>query len=107
MFQFFDEHPNNPPIGDADGEVWYEFNGRGYAGQLFSAISTGRTSGDRNIWKWDGDRREPTLTPSFLLPDFRLHLYVRKGKLDILPDTTVDCSSYRRMEWDEFFRVTE
>ena len=108
MFQFYDEHPNNPVIENVDGTVWYEFEaGAGYANQLFSRKGLFQTSTKVNVWTWDGNKEEPTITPSFLLPDFRLHLYVRKGKLDILPDTTVDCSDYKRLKWEEFFKVED
>lgn len=48
-----------------------------------------------NIWKWDGNREAPTLDPSFLCvypsePGFRIHSYLRGGKLELLGDSTVN-----------------
>lgn len=56
--------------------------------------------GDRaNVWEWDGSRDAPTLTPSFLgverdrkgrtVRPFRVHLYLTKGRIDLLSDSTV------------------
>jgi hypothetical protein len=47
----------------------------------------------RNVWKWDGNREHPTISPSFLcdmLADgFRIHLFLIAGKIDLLSDSTV------------------
>lgn len=113
-FQFFDTHPvvksdGSPAYPDADGFVQYELltvwgsiDGKDhtlYLQQLFSkdGLKPGKNNID-NIWHWDGNRENPTITPSFLWPDGRLHLFVRAGKLDILPDTTIDCTEVRRVE---------
>ena len=106
MFQFYDEHPNNPVIENVDGTVWYEFDSC-YASQLFSRKGLFQTSKKINVWEWDGNKEKPSIRPSFLLPDFRLHLYVKEGKLNILSDTTVDCSNYKLLRWEEFFKVED
>ena len=53
-----------------------------------------------NIWSWDGNVENPTLTPSFSLNldnGNKLHLNVKSGELEILPDTTVDCTKVERI----------
>lgn len=67
-----------------------------YLRQLFSK-SPVHQSNANNVWQWDGDRENPTLNPSFLWPDGRMHLFVVKGSLNILLDTTMDYSSYKRI----------
>ena len=45
------------------------------------------------VWNWDGNKEAPTLTPSYLidqLPNYRIHLYFTKGKIDLLKDSTVE-----------------
>lgn len=53
------------------------------------------------IWVWDGNREEPTLSPSFLA-DFgngdKLHLFVKKGQLEILSDSTVDYRDLKKVK---------
>lgn len=77
-------------------DEWYESEMR----QPFSDQGSFNTP-DELVWAWDGNRENPTLTPSFLSdqrPAGKLHLFVRKGGLDILPDTTMDCSEVVRKE---------
>lgn len=45
------------------------------------------------VWSWDGDREAPSLTPSFLQYDPRAHLYLRKGKIELLGDSVVTLES--------------
>ena len=52
------------------------------------------------VWAWNGNRDSPTLTPSFLVDIGamgKLHLYVKDGKLDILPDTTFICKDVKKL----------
>lgn len=52
------------------------------------------------VWAWNGNRKEPSLTPSFLIDVGamgKLHLYVRDGKLDILNDTTFICKDVKKL----------
>jgi hypothetical protein len=59
------------------------------------ALLTDRSGLKWQTWEWDGDREAPTLSPSFLCErpahtiPFRLHLYFRKGKVELLGDSTV------------------
>ena len=111
-FRFFEEYPvvkpdGSPAFPNADGLVRYEvlttwgsIDGQErttYLQQLFSkdGIKPGKDD-SHNVWQWDGNRANPTITPSFLWPDGRLHLFVRGGKLDILGDTTIDCKEVIR-----------
>ncbi|MEM3857517.1 MAG: DUF6527 family protein [Thermoprotei archaeon] len=45
---------------------------------------------NRNVWSWDGNKEAPTLTPSFLYhdQDVRIHLFLKHGKIELLPDST-------------------
>jgi len=108
-FQFFDTDPmyddNDQRLyPGADGIVWYKvFHGCGvlYLHQLFKKELIISSEGDKPTscsydWSWDGDRENPTLTPSFLWSEGRLHLFVTHGNLDILPDTTVKCDKVFR-----------
>lgn len=48
-----------------------------------------------NIWGWDGNTAEPTITPSFLADQgrpYRMHSFVRRGKLELCGDSTVTLS---------------
>ncbi len=78
-----------------------------YLTQPFSLTKTEKWNG-WNIWKWDGNRENPTLNPSFLV-DFemeksKMHLFVRNGNLQILSDTTIDCKDvFKETEYDKFF----
>lgn len=53
------------------------------------------------IWRWiDGNRDSVTLAPSILFdqsPAGKLHLFVRNGKLEILPDTTMKHDKVKRL----------
>lgn len=115
-FIWLDEHPivsydNGREVKiyqDCDGYVSYFITGDSsegrtfYLRQLFSKLPIHQSSGS-NVWQWDGNRENPTLTPSFLWPDGRLHLFVVKGNLNILPDSTVDYSSYKRIKENNEF----
>jgi hypothetical protein len=115
-FQFFDENPimrkdtNQRAYPEADGVVWYEVmlawpQGGEEHIKLMQLFRKGvPVPGHPNIWQWDGDKENPTITPSFHWVDGGLHLFVRHGALDILPDTTVKCDSVRRrakIDWDD------
>jgi len=116
-FQFFDENPimrkdaNQRAYPEADGVVWYEVmfawpqGGGERIIMLMQLFRKGVTApGQPNIWQWDGDKENPTITPSFRWIDGGLHLFVRHGSLDILPDTTIKCDSVRRrtkIDWDD------
>lgn len=115
-FQFFDKEPiykagtQEPQFKDCDGVVDYvmyvEMEDKKYEDyefHIFQPFAKGRQFFDKdsreNVWNWDGNREKPSITPSFLLYGSndgkgRLHLFVRAGKLDILGDTSVDCSGY-------------
>lgn len=112
-FQYFDTNPiiqystGKRLYPNADGVVWYEVlceDRTIYLRQLFVKGLNIHGYNDMSIvWSWDGDRENPTLNPSFLWPDGRLHLFVRHGNLDILPDTTVKHDGVKRVEkidWD-------
>ena len=116
-FQFFDTHPvvksdGSPAYPDADGMVSYEIltvwgsiDGKDhtlYLRQLFSkdGLKPGKNNVD-NIWQWDGNRENPTIRPSFLVPDYHFHCYVTNGKIDVLSDSRVE-NVAKRMTWDEF-----
>ncbi len=115
MFQFYDINPNTPDILFANGNVWYEFyNGSEYyyAGQLFGKnkiIGVGKF--ERNVWEWNGNRENPTLTPSFLIEENqvhkRFHCFVRDGKIDVLPDSEVIHGKEKRLSYEEFFKTIE
>jgi len=113
-FQFFDENPimrkdtDQRAYPEADGVVWYEIVSELPRGgeniMLMQLFRKGvPVSGRPNIWQWDGDKENPTITPSFHWFDGGLHLFVRHGALDILPDTTIKCDSVRRrkVDWDD------
>lgn len=49
-----------------------------------------------NIWGWDGNTEAPTITPSFLAAEgrpYRMHSFIRAGKLDLCGDSTVSASA--------------
>lgn len=117
-FQFFDVEPylnmnGKPTFGFAIGAACYvirqniEGSDEWYDIHVYQPFSHNGEMGfyeDTGIsfltWQWDGDRDAPTLTPSFLY-EFsagKLHLFVKAGKLEILPDTTVDCKDVRCMQ---------
>ena len=119
-FRFFDEEPKlnmngKPTFGKAVGAVQYETHTEmrmetfdvKYDTTYYQPFSREARDGfdedsgfSFNMWNWDGNRENPTLTPSFLLDwgdGNKLHLYVKSGKLDILPDTTIDCTKVERI----------
>ena len=106
-FIWLDEHPivsydNGKEVRiytDCDGYVSYFLTGgerNVYLMQLFSKNPIHQSYG-KNVWQWDGNKENPTINPSFRWIDGVLHLFVKNGKLDILPDTTVDYSHYKRI----------
>ena len=107
-FRFFDEEPlldeNNNPIvfSVVSGSVEYTFEIQRDDGEPYRLLVTQVFAPHPDViaWEWNGDRGNPTLTPSFLV-DFGngdiLHLFVKSGKLDILPDTTIDCTEVERI----------
>ena len=112
-FQYFDTNPitrygtGERLYPNADGIVWYEVLHEDrpiYLRQLF--VKGSNISGHNdisNVWGWDGDRENPTLTPSFVWSEGRLHLFVRHGNLEILPDTTVKHDRVKhvaKFDWD-------
>lgn len=57
-----------------------------------------------NIWKWDGNTSAPTIEPSFLAAHgrpYRMHSYVRGGKLDLCSDSDVTLSTQRSCMMDD------
>lgn len=47
---------------------------------------------NRNVWAWDGNKEQPTLTPSWIVdcsPAYRIHLFFTQGKINLLSDSTV------------------
>lgn len=63
-----------------------------------------------NLWGWDGNQEAPTLMPSFLalaekkgkqLRPYRMHSYLRAGKLDVLSDSTVTAHPSPTPCWDD------
>jgi (2Fe-2S) ferredoxin len=111
MFAFYDEHPHINPDGKpvetkAEGEVWYRIVDGERAHHFIQQFHNGDlipSIGDiGNIWSWDGNRENPTVRPSFLIPDYHFHCFVTNGKIDVLPDSRVDNTAIR-MTWDEFF----
>ena len=107
-FRFFDEEPlldenNNPtefPL--VSGGVEYIFEIQRDGSEPYRSLVTQGFAPHQNVmaWEWNGERENPTLTPSFLLDwgdGNKLHLHVKSGKLDILPDTTIDCTKVERI----------
>ncbi len=45
----------------------------------------------RNVWAWDGNKEQPSLSPSYLMDmdEVKVHLYFIKGKIILLSDSTV------------------
>ena len=113
MFTFYGDHPRLNPDGtpietQAEGEVWYEiYDGERYHHliQTFRRGSLIRQPDDiYNIWSWDGNRENPTIRPSFRVPDYNFHCFVTNGKIDVLPDSAVENVAVRKT-WDEFHKV--
>lgn len=111
MFDFYDEHPHVNPDGKpivtkADGEVWYRIVDGERAHHFLQQFRRGDLTkeGDYNIWSWDGNRENPTIRPSFLVPAYRLHCFVTNGKIDVLPDSQVENVAVRQT-WNEFMGV--
>ena len=119
-FRFFDDEPKlnmfgNPTFGKAIGAVQYEIHTEvrmetydlKYDMTYYQSFS--REGGEGfyedsgfsfDIWNWDGNVENPTLTPSFSLDwgnGNKLHLNVKSGELEILPDTTIDCTKVERI----------
>lgn len=77
----FDDLPG--PLGsdsDVDGVLWLD------DGKVRHPIPFGRTvpadgatGKEYGVWSWNGDREEPTLTPSVNLADF--HVSIRGGEV--------------------------
>lgn len=108
MFAFYDEHPRVNPDGKslpimADGEVWYRIVDGERAHHFLQQFRKGNLTKENeyNIWSWDGDRENPTIRPSLLVPDYHFHCYVTQGRIDVLPDSQVE-NVAKRMTWDEF-----
>ena len=58
-----------------------------------------------NVWGWDGNTQEPTLTPSFLaIKDrpYRLHSFVTRGRLELCGDSTVVLATNLTSCWDDW-----
>ncbi len=93
-----------------DGAVMYKIQGDkiyddgtpfiAYAMQPFSRAMQPKG------WQWDGDRENPTLTPSIKVIGFELHVTVKKGKLTIEHDNTCDVSDYKLLSYDQMFNQT-
>lgn len=71
---------------------------RGSFGHRLDATAEDKANDRANVWGWDGNREAPTLMPSYLALDvkngkrirpYRMHSYLRAGKLDVLSDSTV------------------
>lgn len=110
-YQWFDDEPITNTEGEdaypgADGAVWYEVEwpsgNLSYTLQPFARgpshkYDKSAPGGPVLLWGWDGNREAPTLTPSFLsnFPSSknsegaRIHLFLRKGKIDLCGDSTV------------------
>jgi len=109
-FQFFDTNRINNSNGEnayptCDGCVWMEVyeqeNGIWYFflypfakdGPKFKPGSTEEEQKNNraNIWKWDGNRNNPTITPSFLCEDrgVRVHITISNGQINLCGDSNV------------------
>ena len=113
MFAFYDEHPHVNPDGEsistnAEGEVWYRIVDGERAHHFLQQFRKGDLAkeGDHNIWSWDGNRLNPTVRPSFLVPDYHFHCYVTNGKIEVLSDSQVKDVAVR-LTWDEFMGGSE
>ena len=115
MFAFYDEHPRVNPDGKlietkAEGEVWYRIVDGEWAHHFIQQFRKGdliRNKDDiDNIWSWDGNRENPTIRPSFLVPNYHFHCYVTNGKIDVLSDSRVE-NVAKRMTWHEFMGIGE
>ena len=111
MFAVYDEHPRLSPNGrpiesKAEGEVWYCIVNDARAHHFIQQFRRGNLmhESDRNLWSWDGNRKEPTIKPSFLVPDYHFHCFVTRGKIDVLPDSHVEDVA-KRMTWNEFMEI--
>lgn len=104
--QWFDE----PTLG-AEGMVWYTVQPRGNQDEtkvmfLVQRFAKGpirdhiHEGGGRTIiWGWNGNREAPTLTPSYRsqfhfhyddgLQEVMVHLFLKKGKIQLCGDSTV------------------
>ena len=117
-FQFFDEEPlldmnDKPTFGNAIGAVKYTFKinieGRDedyehIIYQPFGEDTSTQFYEDSGasflVWGWDKNRENPTLNPSFLYdtpPAGKLHLFVKHGNIEILPDTTMKHDKVKRL----------
>ena len=110
MFAFYDEHPRLNPNGkpietQADGEVWYRIMEGEKTNHFIQQFRKGdliRNANDiGNIWSWDGNRKNPTIRPSFLVPEYHFHCYVTGGAIVVLLDSQVEIVA-KEMSWDEF-----
>ena len=110
MFVFYDEHPRLNPNGKpietkAEGEVWYRIVDGEKVHHFIQQFRQGDLIHSKddigNIWSWDGNRKNPTIRPSFLVPEYHFHCYITAGKVDVLSDSQVEIAA-KEMTWDEF-----
>ncbi len=110
MFAYYDEHPRLNPNGkpietQADGEVWYRIMEGEKTNHFIQQFRKGdliRNANDiGNIWSWDGNRKNPTIRPSFLVPKYHFHCYVTGGAIVVLLDSQVEIVA-KELSWDEF-----
>ena len=110
MVQLYSEHPEaGSKLEDGiDGAIWFEFQEGGdyhYAAALFSKKKFGNYKG-ANVWMWNGQYQNITLSPSIKFPDYRFHCYVTRGLVEILSDSSVVNKAVRK-NYNEFFGLHE
>jgi hypothetical protein len=69
---------------------------RGSAGHRLDATPEEIAQNRANVWEWDGSAQAPTVTPSFLAHEgrpYRLHSFLRVGRLELCGDSTVALST--------------
>jgi hypothetical protein len=77
---------------------------RGTAGHRLDATPEEIAEDRANVWGWDGSVEAPTVTPSFLAHEgrpYRLHSFLRGGRLDLCGDSTVVLSTLGSCWGDE------
>lgn len=69
---------------------------RGNNGHRLDATPEEIANDRANVWGWDANAAAPTVTPSFLAHEgrpYRLHSFLRAGRVDLCGDSTVILSS--------------
>lgn len=76
---------------------------RGGATHRPNATPEEKATNRANVWGWNGDQNAPTIEPSFLAAEgrpYRLHSFLRGGKLDLCGDSTVTLHPNPQQCWN-------